>query len=343
MRETCAGSHDGEGSPRGAATSPGGAVAPGYAERALAEYTSGEVAADDVAYPSAAPPDLHHSVRTLVPLLPAFDGVAMPFMWSRLHGALDTALDALWRELGMLDWMRPVPWATLAFGRMAVHAAGWERLCMRASGERGDATLHGPPMSVVASCRERFRAARRRSTFARRVANAQRFGEGHLARLASVDLGALDTATLARGPLDAHCWTEVLIAWLGSKAMDPARDASCDLPRYATRAEQRFAGEVGRRLTAEGVLREPQDVVYLSAVERLRAVHDATQPWARLAARRARRVALYLELDVPETFFGRPSLDRAAEPRLAGPGPAEQSWGEQGQGLDARLDEGETR
>jgi hypothetical protein len=319
MRERLTGTDDDDASRRRRQPSTGAGerthAGPAVADRARDEYAAGGVAADDAEYPSAAPPDLHHSVCTLRPLLPAFDGVAMPFIWSRLHGSVDAALHALWTELGLLEWMRPSPWVTLAFGRMAVNASGWERLCSRASGERGDVALCGPPISAVASARERWRVSRRRRSFRGRIANAQRLAEGQLARLAGVNLSALDTATLARGPLDPPAWTEVLIAWLGTKALDPERDASPGLPRDATRAEQRFAGEVGRRLTAEGVLREPQDVIYLTAVERVRAVLDGTQPWAKLVAKRARRVALYLELDVPETFIGRPRLDAGdAEP-----------------------------
>ena len=333
MRGTRAGTHQGDSVARGStargderdaserrAAHGNGALRASPVGRALAEYAAGEGAADDPEYPSASPPDLLHSARTLTPLLPAFDGVAMPFVWSRLHPALDGALDELWGTLGLLDWMHPRPWVTLAFGRMAIHAHGWQRLVARATGAPLDLSATGPPMGSVASFRERWRASRRSGGLGRRIERARAHAEQRLGALSAGSIVGQDTATLARGPLEARDWLEATVAWLGARVCDPSGAADPTLLLQAVRAEQRFAGEVGRRLTQEGVLREPRDVIYLSAVERLRAVHDAGPPWAKLVARRARRIAMYLELDVPELFVGRPRLD--APPTRTDDGPA---------------------
>jgi hypothetical protein len=110
----------------------------------------------DPAYPTSSTAELGEPVQTLEPLLPIFDGIALPSTWSRLHAPLQRALEELWNGSGLLERDHPRQWVTLHFGRMALHARGWERLRSTAHNYRPDlARLDSAPRGLDA-LRERW-------------------------------------------------------------------------------------------------------------------------------------------------------------------------------------------
>jgi hypothetical protein len=90
------------------------------------------------------------------------------------------------------------------------------------------------------------------------------------------------------------------------EAVDENPDPSL---RAAIGVEQRFAAELGRRLTARGVVGAPSAVAYLTVQERIQAVHENSAHWANLAIARHERVDSFVPLDLPGQFWGRPRVD----------------------------------
>lgn len=268
----------------------------------------------DPAYPTSTPPELGDPIQTLEPLLPVFDGVAVPSTWSRLHGPLQRALDELWEGSGLLDRGRPAQWVTLHFGRMALHARGWERL--RSSGEtyRPDPALADLPAQGLEALRdrwERFRIWRARRTWREELADVEEGAERALRRAETLDLEGCDTPALARGPLDERDWTDILLPWLSLRVGRGAEGEPQRRIERGLRSERRVAVEIGRRLAREGVLQKPADVAYLTVDERIRSVHEASVFWQKLAQARARRVERFIDLEVPTHFAGRPDVELA--------------------------------
>ena len=268
----------------------------------------------DPAYPTSTPPELGEPLQTLEPLLPVFDGVAVPATWSRLHGPLQRALDEIWDGSGLLDRDRPRQWVTLHFGRMALHARGWERL--RSSGEvyRPDPALADLPVHGLEALRqrwERFRVWRVRGTWRAELGEAELRAERALSRAEAFDLDGCDTPALARGSLDERDWTDILVPWLSRTAGRGAAGEPQRRIERGLRSERRLAAEMGRRLTRDGVLQKPADVAYLTVDERIRSVHEASALWQKLAQARARRVERFIDLEVPTLFAGRPDVELA--------------------------------
>lgn len=116
-------------------------------------------------------------------------------------------------------------------------------------------------------------------------------------------------AELARGPLDDPSWTEILLPWLGRRLAEGGSERPDPRLRAGIALEQRHATELGRRLIARGVLKSPTDVAYLTVPERIQSVHDSSDYWANRVASRLRRVEAFVDLDLPDQFWGRPRVD----------------------------------
>jgi hypothetical protein len=268
----------------------------------------------DPAYPTSSPTDLGEPLQTLEPLQPVFDGVAVPAFWSRLAGPLQRALDELWDGSGLLERGRPRQWVTLHFGRMALHARGWERLRSSGDAYRPDPALADLPAQGLDALRERWerlRVWRARRAWGEELVEAGQRAERALQRAETLDLEGCDTPALARGPLDEREWTDILVPWLSLRVGRGAEGEPQRRIERGLRSERRLAAEIGRRLAREGVLQKAADVAYLTVDERIRSVHEASVFWQKLAQARARRVERFLDLEVPTHFAGRPDVELA--------------------------------
>jgi hypothetical protein len=268
----------------------------------------------DPAYPTSSPTELGEPVQTLEPLLPIFDGIALPSTWSRLHGPLQRALEELWDGSGLLERDHPRQWVTLHFGRMAIHARGWERLRSTASSHRADpGRLEVPPRGLdgLRDRWEKFLVWRSRRGWSQELAEIEDRAERALARAEALDLDGCDTPALARGPLDEREWTDILLPWLSRSTGRGAKGEPQRRIERGLRSERRVAAEIGRRLTRDGVLQKPADVAYLTVEERIRSVHESSVFWQKLAQTRARRVERFVDLELPLRFAGRPEVDLA--------------------------------
>jgi hypothetical protein len=130
-----------------------------------------------------------------------------------------------------------------------------------------------------------------------------------LQRCAGVGPAELDAGELARGPIDEGAWLEILIPWLVARLRGEDRAGSERLVATALVLEQRFGTELGRRLAARGLVERPSDIAYLTIAERVRAVHGDVTLLLEVAAERRDRVAMFLEIDVPVRFWGRPRVE----------------------------------
>ena len=264
----------------------------------------------DPAYPDVSPTDPVYPSQTLAPLAPTFAGIATPAIWARLCGPLGRALDQAWEALRLFESGRPRIWITLHYGHIAVNAHGWERLRARTAGEEPDAATIGPRaarLGLFAERAERLRARASRGRLRRRVDAARSTGRSCLASRSACDVHELETVELARGPLDQREWAELLMPWLvehlrGEVGEDPDVCAGLAL-------ESRFSTEVGRRLAADGLLRAPGDIAYLTLEERLRAVHEASSFWRKLVDTRARRIEGFVGIELPTIFWGTPRVE----------------------------------
>jgi hypothetical protein len=270
--------------------------------------------AEDPAYPDTTPPDSVFPCRTLEAIGPPLDGIATPSVWSELESPLTRALDELWIGLGLLRRFRPERWISIHFGRIAVNAHGWERLCARLDARDADPALVAPPTSRVErwiDAYERWRAGVSRSGLASRVERAERNAERELLRARGQDPRQLDASEVARGPLRDGAWVDVLMPWLVARACAEEAESAEDRLRAGVLLEQRFGTELGRRLASRGVLGSPVQVAYLTRSERMLAVHDASRSWSSLAAARSARIESWVQLEVPERFWGGPRVTRA--------------------------------
>jgi hypothetical protein len=279
--------------------------------RALAPTSEprGDAAPADVdpAYPTVSLVDALYPAQTRAFLPPPLDGIATPSMWARLAEPLRRVLAGAWRELGLQEGGEPALWVTIHYGRIALNAHGCERLravlCERAP----DPALVVPATGLgrLAEAWERRRARRRRQHLERRVGAALPQRDALLEPLVARDPAALDSAVLARGPLDDARWTELLLPLLvaaletGEAPKDPVLDAALAL-------EQRWATELGQRLVAARVLPSPAAVAYLTVDERVRAVLMPQPIWNERAEQRAARVRQFAALELPIEFWGRP-------------------------------------
>jgi hypothetical protein len=264
---------------------------------------------DDPGYPDTSAPDPVYPCQTLEPIGPPLDGIATPFMWSRLSRPLSRALVALWQTLGLLRRARPAGLVSIHFGRIALNAHAWERLQALWNGVEPDASLIPPAGAGIAALPERFERLRvglRRSRLRVRVERAEDRADDLLLRARSADPRELDPAELARGPLDDPAWTEALLPWMFARLVGEKSDPAIERVRVAILLEQRFGTELGRRLVGRGLLGSPVDAAYLTLDERLAAVHEPSSVWRGRAAARAARIQQYVDLEVPSRFWGRP-------------------------------------
>lgn len=266
----------------------------------------------DPAYPTTTPPDPVYPCQTLDPIGPPLDGVAVPAIWSRLEQPLGRALEALRERSGLLRRAWPERVVALHYGRIAINAHAWERLRAGTTGEAVDPALAQPPAEGLLRLADRFERLRLRvrgRKLRHRLREAESASELLLRRIGGRDPAEIDTAELARGPLHERDWTEILLPWLGLALRGETGGTPGVLMRAGVSLEERYALEVGRRLTANGLLEDPGAVAYLTVVERLRAVHEASPFWARLAGERMRRVEDFVRLEIPARFWGRPRVD----------------------------------
>lgn len=269
----------------------------------------------DPAYPTITPPDAVYPCQTRAAMSPPLDQVITPALWSRLERPLERALGELWDGLGLLARWRPSRGVAIHFGRIAVNAHAWERLRAAVHATAPDPALVGPAARGLArlpEVYERARARVRRPGLVRRLRAAESAGRAALDRAERRRAEDLDTAELARGPLDARLWTELLLPWLAGRLRPPGPTAAAtERVRRAVGIEERGGAEVGRRLTANGHLDALEAVAFLTVAERLRAVHEAAPVWAELARARRERFDRFLGVDVPVVFWGRPRVEVA--------------------------------
>jgi hypothetical protein len=271
-------------------------------------------AADDPGYPNSTPPDPVYPCQTLEAIGSPLDGIATPFMWSRLRGPIGRGLDGIWQSLGLMRRGRPEHWVSIHFGRIAVNAHGWERLRSRVTNRPPDPALvpelEGGLQRVPEQI-ETLRVRLRRARLAARVERAEYLGERALLRARGQNPRELDASELARGPLDETGWTEVLLPWLLTRLHDERSESAEEQLRIGVLLEQRFGTEFGRCLRERGVLQSPVDAAYLTLEERARAVHDRALGWERIAAERASRIQKFVDLELPSQFWGRPRVTTA--------------------------------
>jgi len=266
----------------------------------------------DSAYPTISAPDPVYPCQTLSALGVQLAGIATPAMWSRLEAPLQRALDELWLRLGLLRRCCPQRWVTLHYGRIALNAHGWERLRAYFGGVDPDPTLVEPIASGLQGVPERFERLRvglSRRRLRKRLRRAEQIAARGLSRVAARNPGELDTAELARGPLDDRIWVEILLPELGLLLAGEEQGRGDPRLRAGIALEQRHATELGRRLIASGVLQMPTDVAYLTVPERIQAVHDSSDYWARRVSSRLQRVDSFVDVDLPERFWGRPRVE----------------------------------
>jgi hypothetical protein len=268
----------------------------------------------DESYPTISAPDSVYPCQTLKPFCAPFDGIATPSIWSRLRGPMERALTETWQRLGLLRRCRPSCWVTLHFGRMAVNAHGWERLRSRLLDFPPDSELVEPPETGIQALPELWEGVRvryGRSRLRARLRRAELVGEKGLSQAAVRNPSELDTAELARGPLEERIWVELLLPWLGRRLEDTDDDRPDPSIRAAIGVEQRFAAELGRRLAGRGVLKDPAGIAYLTVEERIHAVHEDSDFWAKQVASRHELIDSFMEIEVPAEFCGRPRVQMA--------------------------------
>ncbi len=281
------------------------------------------VVAADRGYPTHTAVDAVFPAQTTEPLEPVFAGVATPAIWSRLGDSLGLVLEELWRAAGLANRVRPRQWVSLHLGRIAVNAHGWEALRARLQGIAPDPALVEP--GSLGSLRwpgllRRAIAADRRRVLRKRVSRAERLAEASLDGAFTGSLRDLEIAELARGPLDASRWREVLIPWFALRLLGEDAETSMLRVEHAIAIERRYYTEFGHRLVSRGQLRDPAEVAYLTVDERLRAVHGevhesdtatvgSNKTWMELTDRRAARISDFLRVELPGTFWGRPRVE----------------------------------
>jgi hypothetical protein len=260
----------------------------------------------DPAYPTVSLVDSLYPCQTRALLPPPLDGVATPAIWARLAEPLRRVLATCWQVLGLRPGGEPSIWVAVHYGRIALNAHGCERLAALLCGRAPDPALVVPASGLgrLGEAWEQWRARRRCPALRAQARGADGRRSDWLERLGARDPAELDTAVLARGPLDDARWTDVLFppllaALQEQLAGDPALDAALGL-------EQRWAAALGQRLVAARVLAAPSAVAYLSVEERLQAVHAADPRSRELAAARAERVERFAGLELPAQFWGRP-------------------------------------
>jgi hypothetical protein len=194
---------------------------------------------------------------------------------------------------------------------MALNAHSWELLRAALQGEPPDPALIPPPDGRLGELLERGRqlaAPWRWRRVRGRVRRGVRSASESLRRASELRPEELDAADLARGALDERSWTRLLLAWLGQRLLGMEEVAAEAQAANAVELEERFTRALGERLVERGVIQRPADVAYLTIEERIAAVNDPAGPWAAHLPERVVRVREFLEVDVPEVFWGPPRV-----------------------------------
>jgi hypothetical protein len=266
---------------------------------------------EDRAYPTSSPADPIFPCRTLRPLIPVFGGVATPGIWSRLEAPLGAALGTLWETAGLRSRLQPHHWASIHYGRIALNAHGWEVLQAALRGTVPDPTLIPPPSARIGlwleEARRRLAVWRRRSVRSRVRLASHEVPETLLLASKKVpeDLEALE---LARGPVDERTWRELVFLWLAESLLESTEPVAETHARQALQLERRFTRLFGERLVERGALSRPADAAYLTFEERLVAATDPAGPWSVYLETRLKRVEEFVEVGVPEVFWGSPRV-----------------------------------
>ena len=269
--------------------------------------------AEDPAYPTITPADPIYPCQTRTPLAAPLNEVATPAIWASLAEPLRRALTELWTELRLRDEGLPEHWVTLNYGRIALNAHGWERLCAAAQVRPPDEALVGPSgrWGRWMAQREARRAQRGARRVAARIDEARPQRDSALRRARGTPLDRLDIGDVARGPLSSELWVEILLPGLNDALHSGATPPPDTQVEAALELEQYFTAETGRRLAERGILEQPAQIAYLTIAERLRAVHNEAGDWEALARTRESRAQQFTEFDVPKVFWGRPRLGGA--------------------------------
>jgi hypothetical protein len=175
-----------------------------------------------------------------------------------------------------------------------------------------DAALVPPPGGALErglDLVEHLRVRRGLRELPSRLRAARARAEAVLERWADVDPAELDPGELARGPIDEGAWLETLIPWLVARLRGEDRAESARVVAQGLALEQRFGAALGRRLADRGLVERTSDVAYMTVEERVRAVHGDVMLLLEVAAERRERVAMFLEIDVPVRFWGRPRVE----------------------------------
>lgn len=270
----------------------------------------------DPAYPTTTPPDAVYPGQTREPLSAPLDEIATPSMWSRLEGPLERAQLEIWESLRLLERAKPRRWVSIHYGRIALNANAWERMRARALSEAPDPSLVEPPdswLERLPEAWEELRARLNQRRLIRRLDEAERRREASVRRAAAMEFGEMDSGELARGPLDEHAWTEILLPWLGRRMLGEPEDEPSPILRAGVALEQRCGVELGRRLCTRSILQSPADVAFLTVEERIRAVNEPSGFWADIVKARQERVDQFVRFDLPLIFWGRPRVDAEKE------------------------------
>ncbi|MCE2390417.1 MAG: hypothetical protein J4G09_02935 [Proteobacteria bacterium] len=266
--------------------------------------------AEDTAYPTITPADPIYACQTREPLTAPLNEVATPAIWACLAEPLRRALAELWRAHKLRNEGLPENWVSLNYGRIAINAHGWERLCAAVQARSPDQALVVPTgrwgrWLARWESRRAQRGARRLET---RLSETGPRCDSTLERVRGLTLDQLDTEAVALGALSPELWVDILLPGLsgalGSGATPPP-DARVEA---ALALEQRFTAEMGRRLAKRGILDRPAQIAYLTIGERIRALNAEAGGWVALAEERESRAMEFAELDVPNVFWGRPRL-----------------------------------
>jgi len=267
---------------------------------------------NDPAYPTLTPPDPTYPCQTALPIGPPLDGVAVPALWSRLQRPLERALFELWQACGLPPETMVQDPVSLYYGRITINAHSWERLRALLHDEDPNPSLVAPETGTLrrlVACWNLRRARARVAALPELCRDLERQGEAMIRKLGEVDTGHLDALELARGPLHEGVWADLLVPWLCLRARNESAGLPLQLVRAAVTLEERYAGELGRRLAGQESIESADAIAFLTVSERLRLVHETSRLWIELVEDRRRRVEDFIAIDFPTEFWGRPRIE----------------------------------
>jgi hypothetical protein len=197
---------------------------------------------------------------------------------------------------------------------MALNAHCWELLQCTVRGSVADPSLVLPPEGRLDALVERTRRLtaplwrRRVRSCARGVTRA---ADEAVTRAQAMASQELDLPELARGPLSERSWSQILTIWLADRLLESGDPIATARIQRAIEIESRFMRLLGERLVERGALERPADAAYLTVEERLAAVNDPAGPWREHLSTRIQRAQEFLDVEVPEVFWGQPRVSPA--------------------------------